>query len=201
MISRLSTTTAATVTAAPPFCRLIQLTVSRFHGAAQPQLDPDYFSYYCSSKEPRRDQLFRSTPVADTEGAVPLRGVQWAFIGSPRAKKHVYAEMLSKLLEVPYISMASLVRQELSPNSNLYKQIANAVNHGELVQEDIIFGLLSKRLEDGHCRGETGFILDGIPRSQIQAVSPRRLCDYDKLSMLVLVVALYDMEMLRVLDI
>lgn len=32
-------------------------------------------------------------------------------------------------------------------------------------------GLLSKRLEDGYYRGESGFILDGFPRSPIQAVS------------------------------
>lgn len=51
-------------------------------------------------------------------------------------------------------------------------QIANAVNRGEVVSEDIIFGLLSKRLEDGYYRGEIGFILDGVPRSRIQAVSP-----------------------------
>lgn len=50
-------------------------------------------------------------------------------------------------------------------------QIASALDHGKLVPEEIIFALLSKRLEDGYYRGETGFILDGIPRSRIQAVS------------------------------
>lgn len=45
------------------------------------------------------------------------------------------------------------------------------MNQGKLVPEDVIFGLLSKRLEEGYCRGETGFILDGIPRTRIQAVS------------------------------
>lgn len=49
----------------------------------------------------------------------------------------------------------------------------NAVNQGKLVPEDIIFGLLSKRLEEGYSRGETGFILDGIPRTRIQAVSQK----------------------------
>lgn len=37
--------------------------------------------------------------------------------------------------------------------------------------EDIIFGLLTKRLEEGYNKGETGFILDGIPRTHMQAVS------------------------------
>lgn len=47
------------------------------------------------------------------------------------------------------------------------------MNQGKLVPEDIIFGLLSKRLEEGYSRGETGFILDGIPRTRIQAVSQK----------------------------
>ncbi|OMO84014.1 Adenylate kinase [Corchorus capsularis] len=157
MLSRVSTISGAAVTVAPPLSRLLQLNVSRLHGAAaQPQLDPDYCNCYGSSEELRRDQLVRSTPMTDTDDAVPLRGVQWAFIGSPRSKKHVYAEMLSKLLK-----------------------IANAVNQGELVQEDTIFGLLSKRLEDGHCRGETGFILDGIPRTRIQAEILDQLSEID----------------------
>lgn len=37
--------------------------------------------------------------------------------------------------------------------------------------EEVIFGLLSKRLEEGFYKGETGFILDGIPRTRMQAVS------------------------------
>jgi Adenylate kinase len=50
-------------------------------------------------------------------------------------------------------------------------KIANSVNEGRLVPEEIIFGLLSKRLEERIYRGETGFILDGIPRTRLQAVS------------------------------
>ncbi|KAK9278626.1 hypothetical protein L1049_028199 [Liquidambar formosana] len=164
--------------AAPPLMRLLRLTLSRFYGAAaaQPQFDHDYYDR--NDCEPRSDGL-SSAPMADSQGSIPMRGVQWVFIGNPSAKKHVFAEKLSKLLEVPHISMGCLVRQDLSPLSSLYKQIANAVNRGELVPEDIIFGLLSKRLEDGYDRGETGFILDGIPRSRIQAEILDQLADID----------------------
>ncbi|KAF2311465.1 hypothetical protein GH714_024056 [Hevea brasiliensis] len=162
---------AAAVPVAPLLYRL--LTVCRLYttaGAAQPQLDPDYYYYNDNSnyRERSRNRLAKA-PMADSESSVPRRGVHWAFIGYPRIKKRMYVERLSELLEVPYISMASLVRQELNPGTSLYKQIANAVNRGKLVPEDIIFGLLSKRLEDGYYRGETGFILDGIPRSKLQA--------------------------------
>ncbi|OAY30777.2 probable adenylate kinase 7, mitochondrial isoform X2 [Manihot esculenta] len=164
-------TAAPVVSGLPLVYRL--LTIYRFYtsGAAQPQLDPDYYYYNDNSSnyyEPSSNRLAKA-PMADAESSVPTRGVHWAFIGYPRIKKRVYVERLSKLLEVPYISMASLVRQELKPGTSLYKQIANAVNRGQLVPEDIIFGLLSKRLEDGYYRGEIGFILDGIPRSQLQA--------------------------------
>jgi adenylate kinase family enzyme len=58
----------------------------------------------------------------------------------------------------------------------LYAQIANSVNEGRLVPEDIIFGLLTKRLEEGYHKGEIGFILDGVPRTRMQAVSIHSLC-------------------------
>ena len=65
--------------------------------------------------------------MADSEGSGPNRGVQWVFIGIPGAKRHVYAVRLAKLLEVPHISMASLVRQDLSPRSSLYKQVSDSL--------------------------------------------------------------------------
>lgn len=77
-----------------------------------------------------------------------------------------------------------LVMNKMLPLS-LSFQIANAVNEGQLVPEDIIFGLLSKRLEEGYYRGETGFILDGIPRTHIQAVSGKHLYHF-KFSLLII---------------
>ncbi|XP_021775923.1 probable adenylate kinase 7, mitochondrial [Chenopodium quinoa] len=114
-----------------------------------------------------------------SDASRPFRGVHWVFIGNPYAKKHIYADMISKLLHVPRISISTLLRQDLNPHSPLYKQIAEAVNRGKLVPESIIFGLLLKRLEDGHYRGENGFILDGIPRTRLQAEILDQLVDID----------------------
>lgn len=50
-------------------------------------------------------------------------------------------------------------------------QIADIVNQGKLVSDEIIISLLSKRLEAGERKGESGFILDGFPRTVRQAVS------------------------------
>ncbi|XP_043703990.1 probable adenylate kinase 7, mitochondrial isoform X2 [Telopea speciosissima] len=156
----------------------LSLNLRSFGAAAAVELPDDYDYYNDGDYELSRDQL-RLVPTNDSDGSIEGRGVQWVFIGNPGAKKHVYAEKLSKLLQVPHISMRTLVRQELNPRSSLYKQIANAVNEGKLVPEDIIFGLLSKRLEEGYYRGETGFILDGIPRSRIQAEILDQIADID----------------------
>lgn len=45
------------------------------------------------------------------------------------------------------------------------------MNQGKLVSDEIIINLLSKRLESGETKGESGFILDGFPRTVRQAVS------------------------------
>lgn len=50
-------------------------------------------------------------------------------------------------------------------------QLSEIVNQGKLVSDEIIFNLLSKRLEAGEAKGESGFILDGFPRTVKQAVS------------------------------
>ena len=50
-------------------------------------------------------------------------------------------------------------------------QLSEIVNQGKLVSDEIIISLLSKRLESGEARGESGFILDGFPRTIRQAVS------------------------------
>ncbi|KAL2505345.1 putative adenylate kinase 7 [Abeliophyllum distichum] len=159
------------VAAQPLVFRLSLNKSQRAYGsAAAAQLDYDYYYYSDENEEPQRKENRRGMQEAPEEGWDMVgRGAQWVIIGDPMARGHMYAERLSKVLDVPHISMGNLVRQELHPRSSLYKQIAGALNQGKLVPEDVIFGLLSKRLEEGYCRGETGFILDGIPRTLIQA--------------------------------
>jgi adenylate kinase len=139
-------------------------------------LDYDFDDYEDDDTE---SKMYGNRTMEDSNGSVSGRGIQWVIIGDPMANRHVYAERLSKLLQVPHISMGTLVRQELHPRSSLYMQIASSINQGKLVPEEVIFGLLSKRLEEGYCRGETGFILDGIPRTKIQAEILEQIVDID----------------------
>ncbi|XP_022982705.1 probable adenylate kinase 7, mitochondrial [Cucurbita maxima] len=151
----------------------------RAYGSAA-ALEVDY-DYYEDDEEFERVSGDRSQgrAMAESRGWMPRRGVQWVVLGDPGSKKHVYAERLSKLLDVPHISMGSLVRQELNPRSSIYQQIASSINEGKPVLEEIIFRLLSKRLEEGYCNGESGFILEGIPRTRNQAEILDQTADID----------------------
>lgn len=95
--------------------------------------------------------------------------MQWVFLGCPGVGKGTYASRLSKLLAVPHIATGDLVRDELSSKGPLSSQLAEIVNHGKLVPDEIIINLLSQRLQIGEAKGESGFILDGFPRTIRQA--------------------------------
>ncbi|KAI6671386.1 hypothetical protein NL676_006271 [Syzygium grande] len=169
----LAAAAAAAAAAARKLPERLGFIACRAYGSSAGAALCDY--YYCYSEEEEEEE----GPRTGSQKLVPQRGVQWVVMGDRAAKKHVYAEMLSKVLEVPRISMGSLVRQELDPRSSLYKQIANAVNERKLVPEEVIFTLLSRRLEEGYYRGETGFILEGIPRTRVQAEILDQFADID----------------------
>uniref|UniRef100_A0A5B7BTN0 adenylate kinase n=1 Tax=Davidia involucrata TaxID=16924 RepID=A0A5B7BTN0_DAVIN len=105
--------------------------------------------------------------------------VQWVFLGCPGVGKGTYASRLSNLLGVPHIATGDLVREELSSGGPLASQLTEIVNQGKLVSDEIIINLLSKRLEAGVAKGESGFILDGFPRTIRQAEILEGVTDID----------------------
>ncbi|KAK4801173.1 hypothetical protein SAY86_021660 [Trapa natans] len=107
------------------------------------------------------------------------RNVQWVFLGCPGVGKGTYASRLCNLLGVPHISTGDLVRDELSSSGPLSEQLNEIVNQGKLVSDEIILSLLSKRLVTGEAKGESGFILDGFPRTIKQAEILEGIIDID----------------------
>lgn len=104
-------------------------------------------------------------PTSEPKG----RNIQWVFLGCPGVGKGTYAARLSKLLGVPHIATGDLVRQQLSSHGPLASKLVDIVSQGQLISDEIVIDLLSKRLEAGEAKGETGFILDGFPRTIRQA--------------------------------
>ncbi|KAI5078233.1 hypothetical protein GOP47_0005904 [Adiantum capillus-veneris] len=106
-------------------------------------------------------------------------GPQWIFLGCPGVGKGTYASRLAKFLGVPHIAMGDLVRQELSEPTPSGLKLKQLMNEGKLLPDNVILELLAKRLEAGTVAGETGFILDGFPRTRSQVEALDKVTDIE----------------------
>ncbi|GLJ33107.1 hypothetical protein SUGI_0666310 [Cryptomeria japonica] len=113
------------------------------------------------------------------KGETRATSMQWIFLGCPGVGKGTYASRLSRLLGIPHIATGDLVREELTQSGPSASELASFVNQGKLVPDDIVVNLLSKRLEKSAAKGETGFILDGFPRTTNQAEILEKVIDID----------------------
>jgi len=99
------------------------------------------------------------------------------FLGPPGAGKGTYASRLTPILGIPHISTGDIVRDEIKAQTELGKTIKEYSDKGELVPNEIIIKLLTKRLrKPDH---ERGFILDGFPRTIKQAEALERIMKID----------------------
>jgi len=92
---------------------------------------------------------------------------RYVFLGPPGAGKGTQAALVSEKLGVPAIATGAIFRAAIGKESTLGKQVAQFVNSGLLVPDKLTNAVVGDRLGDKDCR--KGFILDGYPRSLVQA--------------------------------
>ncbi|CAL0321369.1 unnamed protein product [Lupinus luteus] len=112
---------------------------------------------------------FHLTPRVPPPDDLKNKHVQWVFLGCPGVGKGTYASRLSNLIGVPHIATGDLLREQLASSTSLSSQLSETVKQGQLVSDEVIINLLSNRLAAGEAKGESGFILDGFPRTVKQA--------------------------------
>jgi adenylate kinase len=95
------------------------------------------------------------------------------FIGPPGAGKGTQAERLVQTRNLLSISTGDLLRHAIKIGTSLGLQAKAAVDGGELVPDDVVIALVEESLEQAV--GKDGFILDGFPRTQAQAVALENL--------------------------
>ena len=93
--------------------------------------------------------------------------MNFIFLGSPGAGKGTQAALLSEKLGIPHISTGDMLREELKKGTSLGLKVKAFMAKGELVPDQLILEVMRKRLEEKDC--EAGFILDGFPRTLVQA--------------------------------
>ena len=87
--------------------------------------------------------------------------------GAPGVGKGTQAKILSSKLNIPHISTGDILREAVKDETELGKKAKEIMNRGDLVPDDIMIGIIKERLAKDDCKN--GFILDGFPRTDIQA--------------------------------
>lgn len=88
-------------------------------------------------------------------------------LGKPGSGKGTVGKMLSEKLGIIHISSGELFRSYVKKAGTIGKEIESYISKGNLVPDELAIKLVEKRLEEPDC--ENGVILDGFPRTIVQA--------------------------------
>ena len=88
-------------------------------------------------------------------------------LGAPGSGKGTMAQKLTNDLQIPQISTGDIFRKNLKEETPLGLQVKDIMARGELVPDEITIEIVKNRLSEPDCAN--GYILDGFPRSIVQA--------------------------------
>ncbi len=88
-------------------------------------------------------------------------------LGPPGAGKGTQAKQIVDRYGVPQISTGDLLRDHVGRGTELGLEAKAIMARGELVPDELMYGIVAKRLREADC--ERGFVLDGFPRTAAQA--------------------------------
>lgn len=92
-------------------------------------------------------------------------------MGPPGSGKGTQGPALAAALGVPYLSSGDLLRREVEQRSELGRQVAEIIDRGDLVPDDLMIAVVAAALGDA---GDRGYVLDGFPRTVAQAEALER---------------------------
>jgi adenylate kinase len=117
--------------------------------------------------------------VADAtaeRGAVGvLQGLGRAVIllGPPGAGKGTQAQRVAQRYGLPHLSTGDMFRDHIKRGTPLGRKAKPLLEHGELVPDEIVIGMVEDRIAQPDCA--KGFVFDGFPRTLRQADDLERI--------------------------
>ncbi|MCV2503269.1 MAG: nucleoside monophosphate kinase, partial [Neisseriaceae bacterium] len=88
-------------------------------------------------------------------------------LGPPGAGKGTQARFICETFDIPQISTGDMLRTAIKEGTPLGLKAKKVMDAGELVDDDIIIGLVKERIAEDDCA--KGFLFDGFPRTLAQA--------------------------------
>lgn len=88
-------------------------------------------------------------------------------LGPPGAGKGTQAELIAADAGIPHVNTGDMLRAERDAGSELGRRVEDLIARGDLVPDETVIEMIRERLS----REDTapGFVLDGFPRTLVQA--------------------------------
>lgn len=99
-------------------------------------------------------------------------------IGAPAAGKGTQAARLVKQYGIAHISTGDMLREEVAKGTELGNLAKSIMDAGGLVSDELIIAIVRERIKKDDCKN--GFILDGFPRTVVQAEKLEEMVALDK---------------------
>lgn len=96
-------------------------------------------------------------------------------LGAPGSGKGTQAKRLEADKSIPQISTGDMLRAAQAAGTRFGEQARRIMEAGQLVSDDIMLGIISERLAEPDA--QEGFVLDGFPRTEKQALDLEELLD------------------------
>ncbi len=88
-------------------------------------------------------------------------------LGPQGAGKGTQAKRVADAYGIPHIASGEILRSEMAAGTELGHRVRDVYDRGDLVSDDLMIELIRARLEQADT--DNGFILDGFPRTTVQA--------------------------------
>ena len=88
-------------------------------------------------------------------------------LGPQGAGKGTQAKRISGEYGIPHVASGEILRAEMTAGTDLGLRVKDIYDRGDLVSDDLMIELIRSRLAQADT--DDGFILDGFPRTTIQA--------------------------------
>ena len=104
-----------------------------------------------------------------------VNGMRVIFLGAPGVGKGTQADAVSQKFGIPKLSTGDLLRESVAKQTPLGKEAQGFMERGDLVPDEVVIGLVREKLSSPEC--QTGFLLDGFPRTVAQADQLGKILD------------------------
>lgn len=118
------------------------------------------------------------------------RGKIIVMLGAPGAGKGTQAKQLEKAFGIPQISTGDILRAMAKEDNPLGHQIREIQASGKLVNDEILAEVVKERTSAPDCA--SGYILDGYPRTVVQAEQLEQLARTQERQVIVLNIEVAD---------